>query len=259
MYIYDENGSPIGIKYRTDDYAEGVFDYFFFEKNLQGDIVAVYNANGRKIGSYVYDAWGNFISSLNSSNTFLEDKIVDNYNPFRYRGYYYDKDLDWYYLQSRYYNPQWGRFINADDIAYLGANGDLQAYNLFAYCSNNPISYIDESGTFLCTLIGTVVGGIFGAATAAISGASGREIWASTVNGMISGGVAGLVADVIAITGGTAGVVIGAFAAAGAVGSFAGSLAESAINGENMSGGDVWVSAAIDAAWGAAFGALAVQ
>ena len=66
------------------------------------------------------------------------------YNPFRYRGYYYDRETSGYYLQSRYYNPEWGRFLNAD--AYLNANGDIIGLNLFAYGSNNPIMFVDPNG-----------------------------------------------------------------------------------------------------------------
>ena len=146
FYIYDESGSPLGIQYRTDAYGDGEFTYFFFEKNLQGDIVAVYNANGRKIGSYVYDAWGNFSITTTSTNTSLENSIVNSYNPFRYRGYYYDKDLGWYYLQTRYYNPQWGRFVNAD--GYVSTGTGLLGYNMFAYCNNNPVMNVDPTGNF---------------------------------------------------------------------------------------------------------------
>ena len=95
LYVYDENGSPIGLKYRTDIYAEGYFDSFFFEKNLHGDIIAIYNVDGDKIGSYIYDAWGNFSVTTVSGNTTLENQIVNSYNPFRYRGYYYDVHLGW--------------------------------------------------------------------------------------------------------------------------------------------------------------------
>ena len=199
LYLYDENGSPMGIKYRTDDYAVGIFDYFFFEKNLQGDIVAVYNANGRKIGSYVYDAWGNFISSLNSSNTFLEDKIVDNYNPFRYRGYYYDKDLGWYYLQSRYYNPQWGRFVNADDVAVVTATPmSLTDKNLYAYCDNNPIMRTDEDGEFWNVIIGAGVGAVFTLITELIDnkGEMTAESWAKVGVSALEGGLTAAVGPV---------------------------------------------------------------
>ena len=90
----------------------------FFEKNLQGDIVAVYNSNGKKICTYTYDAWGNCTTTRASGITSLESQIASSYNPFRYRGYYYDTQTGFYYLQSRYYNPEWGRFLNADACLY---------------------------------------------------------------------------------------------------------------------------------------------
>ena len=83
----DEPGSPIGMQYRTSSYAQGVFDTYYFEKNLQGDIIAVYNASGTKLVSYIYDAWGNCAKTTyynGGSSTGAQ------YNPFRYRGYYYD-------------------------------------------------------------------------------------------------------------------------------------------------------------------------
>ena len=140
VYIYDETGSPIGMKYREPYYAAGVYDCFFFEKNLQGDIVAVYNANGIKLLTYDYDAWGNCTESYASQ--FLPGGAV--HNPFRYRGYYYDRETGWYYLQSRYYNPEWGRFLNAD--GYLSIGTGLMGYNMFAYCNNDPANRLDMDG-----------------------------------------------------------------------------------------------------------------
>ena len=144
QYVYDESGSPIGINYRTNAYAANVFDVFYFEKNLQGDIVAIYNDSGTRIGTYTYDAWGNFIISTTSGITSLENSIVRTYNPFRYRGYYYDKDIGMYYLQSRYYNPQWGRFVNAD--GYISTGTGFLGYNMFTYCNNNPVMNVDPMG-----------------------------------------------------------------------------------------------------------------
>ena len=149
IYIYDENGSPIGLKYRTDSYAAERYNYFFFEKNLQGDIVAIYNENGSKIGTYVYDAWGGCTVVWMNGTTSLEKRIVGVYNPFRYRGYYYDVETGWYYLQSRYYNPEWGRFLNADGQLNCG----LLGYNQFSYCGSNPVNFIDPNGT--CPYNGT--------------------------------------------------------------------------------------------------------
>ena len=147
VFVYDETGSPVALKYRTNSYAKGVYDLFFYEKNLQGDIIGIYNATGKKIGTYNYNAWGYHFPKYTDGNTTLENRIVGSYNPFRYRGYYYDKDTGLYYLQSRYYDPNLGRFINADAVEYLGANGDMQAFNLFAYCSNDPINCFDPRGT----------------------------------------------------------------------------------------------------------------
>lgn len=144
VYLYDETGAPIGYRYRTPSYASGVFDGYFFEKNLQGDIVAVYNQSGTKLISYTYDAWGSTTTAyLNGGGS-----TAARFNPFRYRGYYFDSETGFYYLQSRYYNPTWGRFISADESSYLGVGNAILSYNLFAYCANNPIMYVDPTGTF---------------------------------------------------------------------------------------------------------------
>ena len=156
IYLYDESGSPIGLQYRTKSYAANVFDTFYFEKNLQGDIIAVYNASGTKIGTYTYDAWGTCTVTVVSGTTTLEKNVVRTFNPFRYRGYYYDTETGLYYLQSRYYNPAWGRFLNAD--GYVNANGDLIGFNMYAYCSNNPVMNVDPSGRAWYDWISTIVG-----------------------------------------------------------------------------------------------------
>lgn len=144
VYLYDESGSPIGLQYRTTSYAANRFDTYYFEKNLQGDIIAVYTEGGTKIGSYTYDAWGVCSYSYASGATSAQKQIVSTLNPFRYRGYYYDTETGFYYLQTRYYNPQWGRFLNAD--GYVNANGGLIGFNMFAYCSSNPTMYFDSEG-----------------------------------------------------------------------------------------------------------------
>ena len=144
VFVYDENGSPIALKYRTNAYAENTFDFFFYEKNLQGDIIGIFNTNGRRVGWYIYDAWGVCSTYVASSTSSLEQSIVRSYNPYRYRGYYYDTETQLYYLQSRYYDPAWGRFLNADGI--IGSGKELLSYNMFTYCNNSPITYIDPKG-----------------------------------------------------------------------------------------------------------------
>lgn len=142
VYLYDANGAPIGMRYRTSSMAEGVFYTFWFDKNLQGDVVAVYNETGTKVLSYTYDAWGNKTTTVhNSSGT----NSYAQYNAITYRGYYYDAETGFYYLQSRYYDPINGRFINADSYASTGQG--ILGYNMFAYCRNNPVCRVDVGGT----------------------------------------------------------------------------------------------------------------
>ena len=197
VYLYDESGSPIGMQYRTNSMAEGTFYTYLFEKNLQGDIIAVYNTSGTKLVSYVYDAWGNVtVTNHNVSGT----NSGARHNPFRYRGYYYDTETGYYYLQSRYYNPKWGRFLNADSIGYLGANGDLISYNLYAYCSNNPVMYVDPTGewnwgkfwdgfvTFGSTAVGIAVGVYTGLQIAATTGNIGAAITGGVAAGSATTG-----------------------------------------------------------------------
>ena len=107
-----------------------------FEKNLQGDIVAIYNTSGTAVATYKYDAWGNVISATGT---------MASVNPFRYRGYYYDTETGFYYVSSRYYDPEVGRYLNADSVM-AGVGGSVQGYNLFAYCFNNPVNMSDSSG-----------------------------------------------------------------------------------------------------------------
>ena len=141
VFIYDENGSPIGINYTTaGPDALDSFQSYYFEKNLQGDIVAIYNSSGTKIGSYTYDAWGNVTTNYHTSNS--TESFVVTHNPFRYRGYYYDSDTQLYYLQTRYYNPANGRFLNGDSALY----NSILGFNLYAYCLSNPINGIDPCG-----------------------------------------------------------------------------------------------------------------
>ena len=151
VYLYDENGAPVGLQYRNKTYGTYTLDAYYFEKNLQGDIIAIYTENGTKIGSYTYDAWGNCTVSTESGATTSQKRIVRTLNPFRYRGYYYDTDTGLYYLQSRYYNPQWGRLLNAD--GYVNANGDLIGFNMYAYCGNNPVNRKDTTGQFWITAL----------------------------------------------------------------------------------------------------------
>ena len=140
VYLYDLDGAPIGMQYRNTSYAKGSFDVYWFEKNVQGDIVAVYGETGTKLISYTYDAWGNFTTSYHNGGA----STSAIHNAFTYRGYYYDAELDMYYLQSRYYDSNIGRFISADSQI----NSDLLGCNMFAYCASNPVMGFDPTGNW---------------------------------------------------------------------------------------------------------------
>lgn len=131
VFLYDEKGNKYGFDYNGTKY------YYIF--NVQGDVIGILNQSGTQIVSYQYDPWGKVLSVSGS-----EASTIGQFNPIRYRGYYYDTETGFYYLQSRYYDPTTRRFLNADGI--VGANQDAICYNLFAYCSNNPIMLTDESG-----------------------------------------------------------------------------------------------------------------
>ena len=115
---------------------------YTYRRNLFGDIIAVYNGTS-KVAEYAYDAYGN-CRVITGSN-------IGTLNPFRYRGYYFDEDMKLYYLQSRYYDPETGRFINADDVSYLDPE-TIHGLNLYAYCLNNPVMYSDPSGHFVISI-----------------------------------------------------------------------------------------------------------
>ena len=130
------------------DASSGTVKTYYYEKNLQGDIVGIMNEAGYKVVSYTYDAWGNPYTPtyVYHSGVSATDRANVELNPFRYRGYYYDSETGYYYLQTRYYNPEWGRFLNAD--GYINANGDILGYNMFAYCGNNQVMGYDPEATF---------------------------------------------------------------------------------------------------------------
>ena len=111
---------------------------FYYVKNLQGDIVKILDEDGQEKADYVYNAWGNILSQS-------EDEL-SSINPLRYRGYVYDEDTAMYYLQTRYYDPTTGRFINADNTAFISSSGTAIGDNIYTYCENDPVNNVDYTG-----------------------------------------------------------------------------------------------------------------
>ena len=116
-----------------------------YRRNLMGDVTHIYNMSGKLCAKYVYDAWGNHKVVDASGNETTDKTHIGNINPIRYRGYYYDVETGLYYLNSRYYDPEVGRFINADTTDVLeNAQYDINGLNLYAYCDNNPVAGRDD-------------------------------------------------------------------------------------------------------------------
>ena len=129
QFLYDETDTAYGFLHNGTPY--------YYDKNLQGDISGIYDRNGSRVATYTYDVWG--------LPEFISDNALATLNPLRYRGYFYDDETGFYYLQSRYYDPEVGRFINSD--RYVSTGQGVLGYNLFAYCLNNPIRFLDDSGS----------------------------------------------------------------------------------------------------------------
>ena len=136
-YAYDANGVPMSLTY-TD--TAGTSTTYYYATNIQGDVTAILDTTGTPVVEYTYDAWGN---PLTITGTMAD--TLGKANSLRYRGYVYDAETSLYYLQSRYYNPKMDRFINAD--SYASTDQGLLGTNMFAYCANTPVSFIDPAGT----------------------------------------------------------------------------------------------------------------
>lgn len=193
FFFYDEADAPIGFWYHP---ATGSNVTGYYMTTQQGDITRIEDVNGNILATYEYDAWGKLISSSGS---------LAEINPLRYRGYYYDTETGFYYLQSRYYDPSICRFINADGQI----NNDLLGYNLFAYCGNNPVVRTDDEGQGWWIPVGALIGGIVGGVSKVISNVISGKKWNSGVIGAIAGG-----AVFGAITAATGNLAAGAFAGA---------------------------------------------
>ena len=164
IFTYTESGTPFSVTC-YDAYLDKEYECLYIT-NLQGDVVGIYDAaKSSMVISYTYDAWGRLVGKDGTSSDYAQ---LEMNNPLLYRGYQYDYETGFYYLQSRYYDPTVGRFLNADDTGFLGISGALLGWNLFAYCESAPINKVDIEGTFgtpiqwACATIGGIAGWLFG-------------------------------------------------------------------------------------------------
>ena len=166
-FSYDANGNVVSM-------FNGISRYYY-QRNGQNDIVGILNSSGTQVVAYTYDTWGKLLSVTGSLAT-----TIGAQNPFRYRGYYYDNETGFYYLQSRYYDPTTGRFISPDVLVSTGQG--IVGHNMYAYCLNNPVNRTDDSGygswlnTLKTALMITAVIAVAAAAVAATVVTAGAAV-----------------------------------------------------------------------------------
>ena len=193
--LVDVNGS-VTFFYDHAGVAGFKFDsqYYTYRKDAQGNIIAILDKRGNVVVEYNYDAWG--------INTIVDgsDMLLATLNPFRYRGYYYDTETGLYYLKTRYYDPTLGRFMTIDGIEYLDPES-INGLNLYAYCNNNPVMYVDPNGNkwwhwvvAAVAVVGITVATVFTAGGAALAIGTalgvGNALVGATMVGAAIGGLA---------------------------------------------------------------------
>ena len=148
-FIYDDSNQPYAVLHQT---GTGAPTLYYYMLNVQGDVIGLMDSDAEIVANYQYDPWGAVLSCTGSKAS-----TIGAMNPLRYRGYYYDTETGFYYLQSRYYDPALGRFINADSYSTTDTQGFL-SYNMFAYCENDPVMCGDADGEWLHIVVGAFVG-----------------------------------------------------------------------------------------------------
>lgn len=191
---------------------------YFYRKDAQGNIIALLDNSGNTVVKYRYDAWGNHAVRDENGADIADASHIGNRNPFRYRGYYYDTETELYYLQTRYYDPETGRFITIDGIEYLDPE-TINGLNLYAYCGNNPVMRTDETGTeWWHWLIGALVVVALVVATCVSAGGAGAGFvaLAAAANGVASATVTTTVLSFAAVGAGcmfaASGIMAGIYA-----------------------------------------------
>ena len=203
-FTYDASGRPLSVSLNGTTY--------YYVTNLQGDVTAILSASGTAVVTYTYDAWGNPLTTTGDLATTL-----GTLNPLRYRGYVYDTETGLYYLQSRYYDPEIGRFLNADALVATGQG--LLGNNMFAYCNNNPVANSDPTGE---SLLGAIIGGAIGGALISVIshthnnpdatiGSIANALLVGAITGGL-GGAAGVVSAARGVLSIAAGIVAGIYA-----------------------------------------------
>ena len=208
VYTYDSNGKLIrqsnGLEFFYDHTGVAGMKYngstYIYRKDVQGNIISLLDSNGRIVVKYAYDAWGN-VSVMDNNGVIISDSgYIGNINPFRYRSYYYDTETKLYFLKTRYYDPEVGRFISPDSIEYLDPE-TINGLNLYAYCNNNPVSNVDPNGNkwwhwligVLIVVASVALSVVTAGIAAPITAALGSGLLGAIVGGAVAGAIGGAI------------------------------------------------------------------
>ena len=234
-FLYDENGILYGL-------IKDSSRKYFYIRDFMSNILGLVDDSGNIVVKYKYDAYGNRISITDTSGCDL-----GNINPFRYKGYYYDDDAQMYYCKSRFYVPSWHRWLNSDSISYLEPK-NITSLNLFTYCNNNPVMYVDENGKFLGLITAMLIGAVIGAFVGVV-GQAGADVlsnlwkygfktyewsmssWQTYVGAAVGGAVGGALTPILG--------PVSTSAINGAVSSFVGMELENSTGNSNYSFGAI--------------------
>ena len=198
FFSYDASGNVVSMDYSSD--GGSTFTTYYYLRNGQNDVVKLIDNSGDTVVEYIYDSWGRVVAT---SGTLATTLGADQ--PFRSRGYVYDAETGLYYVSSRYYDPKIGRWISPEPNVYNGEfdeGAGLLAYNVYAYCANNPVMFKDETGesiTLACVLIGAGIGLIVGAVGGShyakhkknLTPSDGWDYWKYVVGFGVAGGAVG--------------------------------------------------------------------
>ena len=173
-FLYDENNQLYGFIYNNTD-------KYYYVRDFMQNILGIVDNAGSLVVKYGYTAYGKITSITGSLAT-----TIGAYNPFRYKGYYYDTETEMYYCKSRYYVPEWCRWLNGDHVGYLELE-ELDGINLFSYCGNNPVILVDEEGEFAISIGAAIVCGLVALFAMAAATMTKPEISSSLASDIESG------------------------------------------------------------------------
>ena len=229
-FLYDESGALLsqsnGLSFLYDH--TGLFaikdgnTVYYCRKDPQGNILALLDKDGQKVVKYVYDAWGHCKVCNPDGTENTDAAFIGNKNPFRYRGYYFDAETGLYFLQTRYYDPDTGRFLSPDDFSYIDPD-TVGGINLYAYCNGDPVDYSDPTGQFVLTAlailkavaISAAIGAAIGLGTAMFQDYMEDKVlfngdWTDYLGKIVGGLIAGIGTGLVGALGGGLGVAMAA-------------------------------------------------